>query len=75
MAALNRSDRLDDTFDDSGSDRSDCTDVSDDEDDDYMDLGSDIDHENEISDEESDNVVPLMDVGVSPSRISRISRT
>ena len=50
-------------------------DVSDDEDDNYMDLGSDIDHESEISDEKSDNVVPLMDVGASPSRISRISRT
>ena len=61
MAALNRSDRLDDTFDDrSGSERSDCTDLSDDEGDDCMDLGTDIDRvssESEISGDEIDTFV------------------
>ena len=57
---------MDDTFDDkSGSDRSDCTDLSDDEDDDF-------DSESESSGDESDIVVPLMDVGASPSRHARI---
>ena len=73
MAARNRSLRnsnmMDDTFDDkSGSDRSDCMDLSDDEDDDFMDLGTDFDSESESSGDESDTVVPLMDVGASPSR-------
>ena len=56
---------MDDTFDNqSGSDRSDFTDLSDDEDDDFMDLGTDFDSES--SGDESDIVVPLMDVGASP---------
>ena len=53
---------MDGMFDDkSGSDRSDCTDLSDDDDDDF-------DSESESSGDESDIVVPLMDVGASPSR-------